>query len=122
MGLFDRFRRRAASTFVEPQVQFQCEQDGPPERELKLALFPELARSGGVRSAYLVRVSYGHSGPDSVALVLVAPEDPNLVERLGEVFSREFRSGEHLDMLFLESERESEVEAVATAFYTAAAG
>ena len=121
MGLLDRFRRRAPET-VEPHIEFVCEQDGPPERELKSTLIPELSRFGGVRSAYLVRVSYCGGGPDSVALALVAPEDPGLVERLGAVFSSQFGSGEHLDMLFLEPERESEVQTVATPFYSAAAG
>jgi hypothetical protein len=72
MGLFDRFRRRAAEARTEPRVEFLGEQDGPPERKLKASIVEELTGVPAISRAYLARVGYQPQGRPAVALCLAA--------------------------------------------------
>ena len=99
-------------------VHFLGEHDGPPERELKVALSGEFLRTPGVRAAYLARVRYGGGEPAELALCIrsVAPEDVPLVGRVGRVYGGK---RPHLDVLFLDEVQEAALAAVCPPFYRA---
>jgi len=107
-----------------PQMRFLGEQDGPPERELKTALIDFFRSNSSVHAAFLVRAAYGEAGTVNVVLCLrtQSGDDPKLAGRIGRVFASMFGSHEHLDILFLDDEREGAVRKVASPFYEAVKG
>jgi len=94
------------------------DQDGQPEKELKNALVPLLARASGIRKAALARIVSG-SRPD-VALILSGPDNPTLASESGTVFKERFATGEYLTIAFVPSSQEREVLSKCTAFYASA--
>ena len=110
---FRKFRTR--------HLRFIAEQDGPVEQEFKSRLEGVLRERRSVESAYLVQVSYAEKTPNSVALCLSAPPDSDLVRDLSKVFSALFSSKEHLDVLFLNDEKATEIARVCAPFYIRAA-
>jgi hypothetical protein len=91
------------------------DQDGQPEKELKKALVPLLARDSRIRKAALARITSG-STPD-VALVLSGPDNASLAHEIGAVFKETFATGEDLTIAFVPSRQEREVLSKCTAFY-----
>jgi hypothetical protein len=108
------------SDIIEPRyLEFIAEKiEGPPERELKQMLVPIL-KEAGVKSAYLAIADYHDGTPPSVVLCLRSEkvDDAVLAYRIGQVFAGLFNSEEHLDVLFMDSPKESAVRAICTAFY-----
>lgn len=106
---------------IEPQlIEILGEQDGEIERKLKQKLVPILEEAGDVRSAYLAIADYRDGSPPSVVLCLRSDNDDNavLAVRIGKVFAELFNAKEHLDVLFMDSQRERVVRAVCSAFYS----
>ncbi len=117
MAFWSRRVRRPES-FVAPAIRFFGPQDGPPERELKAALAEEFMADPSVERAYLARVCYADPDAFEVALCIRAPEDQELVRRVGAVFARTFGRHEHLDTVFLTEALERELRTVCQPFYT----
>ena len=106
--------------FTPSEIRFLGEQDGVPERKLK-TLLTELFRGiDCVIRAYLVRVDYHDSNEFDVALCIRTEEDPshNLSDGIDAIFSDMFRTGEHLDVLYLTEEREIELAMICPPFFT----
>lgn len=116
---FKRSKQRPIEKRTEPAIRFLCEQDGPPEGELKAALIPTLAHCASVRKAYLARVELGDPSDYNVALCVSGPEDSDVVKAVGSVFGRIFNVSQHLDIMFLNAEQEAELETVCRTFYPA---
>lgn len=106
---------------VEPDVHFLGEQSGPAEMDLIANLIPVLRAEQDVRMAYLAQVRYGSSGSTDVAVCIALKtgrEDPGLVASVGNVFAAMFGPQEHLDVLFVDEEREEAVRSVCRPFYS----
>jgi hypothetical protein len=104
------------------QILFLGEQDGVGERALKIALSECFSINGKVDSAFLVRVSFTEVPMPQVALCVKGNDDESapLVECVGKVFSKLFKTTQHLDILFLSDAQLAEVTRVAKPFYSAA--
>jgi len=105
---------------IEPRLmEFVGEQDGEPERELKQKLVPILEEALEIKSAYLAIVDYRDGSSPSVVLCMRSDKeaDAAFVLRIGKVFSEAFNAKEHLDVLFMDSRKESAVRAVCSPFY-----
>jgi hypothetical protein len=99
------------------EVTFLSEQDGPAEKLLKDNLLPMFARHSEVSSAYLCSIRYSDDAR-SVALCLKVQGDPrSVVSDAGSIFSRIFKTGEHLDIIILSSRQESEIAETCDPFY-----
>jgi hypothetical protein len=101
-------------------INFLAEQDGPPERELKLALANAFAQLRSVRTAYLAVVDYGNALEQAVALCVVTDvADPaEVVRTTQKVFKEMFNSDAHLDILPLSNEEQSRISLVCRPFFT----
>jgi len=99
-------------------LQFDGEQDGVPERELKSRLSKLFMHRGAVRRAYLAKVRYGESS-SGVALCLSSDLDSagETVENVASIFAEMFGTHEHLDILFLSNEQEAELSSRCAAFF-----
>jgi hypothetical protein len=94
-------------------------QDGVPERALKLALAALFQKHLEIKAAYLVRVDFGESTPEGVALCLVSTNGPNeeLAQQIGDVFASVFSRAVHMDIVFLQRTQESQVSGVCHPFF-----
>jgi len=113
------FKPRATIPTVR-QPRFLCEQSGPAETELKALLLPVFAKYTAIRSAYLVRVTYGDALSYDVALCLTTAagiEEPELVVEVDSIFDEMFGPREHLDILFVEAQREKQLQEVCRPFW-----
>jgi hypothetical protein len=122
MGFKDLFRRNAIP--LRPtRVEFLREQDGEFERDLKARLLPVLRQHDGIRRAYLALIGYEPQAKRQVALCLRTSEDAPriLADRLGAIFQSLAGAELSLDILFVDSEQESDLRRVAAPFYTRAA-
>ena len=102
------------------EILFRGEQDGPIERELKKRIINSFQPAMRIQAAYLMRVSYGGSAEQKIALCLKAkPDNPfETATAIGSVFHQMFNPAESLDILFLNPTQEEEVVAVARPFFT----
>ena len=116
------FKKKPTAQIVVPKVQFLGEQDGPPERELKLKLQAVLAKEPSVESAYLARVAYGDDSlPNGVALGVVATDnrrDEKIATAILKVFGQMYNKSQYLDVVFLSPEKQKEIAAVCKTFYS----
>lgn len=103
------------------QILFLGEQDGVGERALKMALSECFSTNGRVDSAFLARVSFTEVPMPQVALCVKGKDDEtsSLVECVGRVFGKLFKTTQHLDILFLSDTQLAEVTRVAKPFYSA---
>jgi hypothetical protein len=98
-------------------IRFLREQDGVPERALKLRLSALFRRDARIARAYLVRTD-PKQGTGPVVLGLQASSaDEQLLLEIGTVFASVFGDDEHLDILFLSSEQEVRCAFVCPAFF-----
>lgn len=136
--MFDFLKRRREpkpATWETPAITFVGEQTGVAEDRFKAALSARFASDSRVQRAYLVRAAYPRAGPQrapdenrgrdgsaapiEVVLCVAAPEDPRIVEVVGEEFQKLFHASQHMDTLFLSDDQEREVAKVARPFYSA---
>ena len=107
----------------EPQVQriqnikYIGEQDGAIEKELKSEITKIFKDNKGVKRAYLAQAIYGESLNCDVILCINGKEDINLIRSIDECFSRIFNQHMHLDIIFIEKDKEIEVQRVCKPFY-----
>ncbi len=113
-----KYRKRPQEIQV-PQIRFLGEQDGPPERELKDKLKDLFQLDQSVNAAYLAKVIYGEESPVIVALCLKIrfKTDSGLVKKVGRIFASMFGQHEHMDILFLSDDQESELAKVCPPFF-----
>ena len=101
-------------------LRFLGEQDGVPERELKVrlsTLFSEFSENG-VHKAYLARVKYEDS-TEAVALCVSSHYGAieTTVERVGSIFAEMFGPQEHLDIIVLDESQEAELAMCCSPFF-----
>lgn len=102
-----------------PQLRFLGEQMGLPERELNTRLAEFFGHNQDVMAAYLARIAYGEKSPVAVALCIRIQFEPNhrLTEEIGKIFASMFGGHEHLDIIFLDDQQESELAKVCSPFF-----
>jgi hypothetical protein len=107
---------RKADEFSARELRFLAEQDGIPERALKLQWQPILAAHREIARAYLAQVSYDSLTDATVVLGLfsTAPINPGA---LAVPFHEAFRTDAHLDVVFLSAKQEAEMVKVCAPFY-----
>jgi len=117
--MFHNKRKKQLYNVPLQEIQFICEQDGLPEKELKTKLTKTFIQDKGIQKAYLARVSYRCSDEYLVALCLSisSGNEVSRVKKVSKYFSSIFGQNQHLEVLFLDSELESCVSKVCTPFY-----
>lgn len=113
---------KAIGRVYVPKVTFAAEQDGAVERTLKARWLPILAAHPEIRRAFLVRAAY--EGQQDVHVVLAlcsnSPANEKLADALHVPYATLFSRNCPLDMAFVTSAQESEIERVCLPFYTGA--
>jgi hypothetical protein len=99
------------------QVQFLGEQDGAPERLLKGRLIEFFERDKSVHRAYLARMSLEEQASVALCVKTQFGADRGLAEKIGAIFGRIFNSLEHLDIIFLSEQQESQLKRVCSTFF-----
>ena len=104
-------------------VRFVGEQTGPTETVLKSRLAQQMASGALVLSAFLARATFG-TDPRAVSVVLAIRtrsglEEHALLPDVQKVFGAIFGPHEHLDILFIREDQETEIRKVCGAFYPA---
>ena len=105
--------------FTTPEVTFLGEQDGPAEQRLKEALSVLLGLGATVTRAYLARVRYDDK-TSGVMLGLLTDDERNsekVAVQMGRTFEALFNTKTHLDIMFLDDERDSEIRKACAPFY-----
>ena len=105
--------------FTTPEVTFLGEQDGPAERRLKEALSVLLGLGATVTRAYLARVRYDDK-TNGVMLGLLTEDERNsekVAGQMGRTFEALFNTKTHLDIMFLDDERDAEIRKACAPFY-----
>jgi hypothetical protein len=100
-----------------PQVRFLSEQDGPPEQLLKNRLTEFFQHDKSVRRAYLAKVALGEQSSVALCLKTQFGADRGLAEKIGGIFGMIFNAHEHLDIIFLDDQQESELAKVCSPFF-----
>jgi hypothetical protein len=113
-----RKKRRLEELHV-PKVNFICEQDGIPERDLKQKFIPLFETRDHILSAYLARVSYANPIEPNVALCIRMDkkDDIDLRKAIADIFAAIFNRKEHLDIIFIQSNQEEELRKVCRPFF-----
>ena len=103
----------------EAAVKFVGEQDGAPERDLKLRIAQVLSQVPSVQRAYLARVRYAGSDQSCVALCLYgASESAEIAAACSQPFEQMFNGAQSLDVLFVRSEQDVELAKLCQPFYS----
>ena len=110
-------RRKKPRSFRVGRLHFIGEQVGAVEQDLMSSLGRELNGHPNVTRAYLARVSYGGSLPVVALCLRAEKEDESLVRVIGALFASIFSRDEHLDVLFLNENQESELARVCAPFF-----
>jgi len=119
MWWFNPKSRKHPEEIQVPKIRFLGEQNGVPESELKSRLVEFFRRDQSVIKAYLARVAYDAQSPVAVALCLRTQfgRDRGMAEKIGKIFASMFGGHEHLDIMFLGDEFESELAKVCPPFF-----
>ena len=100
-------------------ITFLGEQDGPAERRLKEALSVLLGLGATVTRAYLARVRYDDK-TSGVMLGLLTDDERNsekVAGQMGRTFEALFNTKTHLDIMFLDDERDAEIRKACAPFF-----
>jgi hypothetical protein len=102
-----------------PTVKFLGEQDGVPERELKVCFVELFRKQPTVERAYLVLAEHGDRKGVNVTLAMrcSSGDDHALIRKLANIFSSMFGSHEHLDVMFVKEDEERQLQGVCKPFY-----
>jgi hypothetical protein len=100
-------------------IRFLGEQDGEAERALKSELVKYFKSTGDVESAYLAVIESGRGPSVTLCLRHTGGRESVLASGVGEVFSRLFRTSEHLDIIFLNEGQRAEISKVCPPFFAA---
>jgi hypothetical protein len=101
------------------KLRFLGEQEGRPERMLKEKLAASSDFGREIDRAYLARVYFENRSEASVTLCLRAysGDQEKLVNYVGAAFSNLFNSKEHLDVIFISDEQETQLREVCRPFF-----
>jgi SseB protein C-terminal domain len=105
---------------IAAEIQFLGEQDGQPERDLKVLLIDSLKREKQVQRAYLARISSGGHKQITVALCVWANADSDhsaIVKVVSDAFASVFHTSQFLDIMFLSDVQEAELRNCCSAFF-----
>lgn len=105
--------------FTTPEITFLGEQDGPAEQRLKEALSVLLGLGATVTRAYLARVRYDDK-TSGVMLGLLTEDERNsekVAGQMGRTFEALFNTKTHLEIMFLDDERDAEIRKACAPFY-----
>jgi hypothetical protein len=118
-AMFGKTLRRPTEILSAPVIQFVGEQDGEPERELKSRFSAVFKDHPRIERAYLALVIYAGETKASVGLCIKSSssEEQTLVETIGDEFAALFGTAEHLDILFIRDDQESELRLVCAPFF-----
>ncbi len=113
------FTMPTGSSFVIHNLRFVGEQLGQPETDLKNELNRIFEGDVDVISAYLAKVAYEGDPSNHVALLVrAAPgRETELRARVAAVFSQMFAASQGLDVIFLDSVKESALSCVCRPFF-----
>ena len=102
-----------------PSITFVGEQNGPVEQTLKISFVDFFRRDQSVLRAFLAQVQFAGNPHVTIALCLRTQfgEDPGLAEKVGSIFSAQFKGDQFLDIVFLDEGQEKEVEQVCRSFF-----
>lgn len=117
MSWFKRPFHRHPQELRVPQVHCLNEKNGPPERLLKDRLIEFFQRDKSVHRAYLAEVIVGDQGGVALCLKTEFGAGRGLAEKIGVIFGMVFNSHEHLDIMCLSKEQESELAKVCSPFF-----
>lgn len=109
--------QRPTDELDNQDVTFAGEQDGAVERQLKDKLAEVLRRDATVTRAYLARATVGGNATVVLALRADGAAERVLAGQVGTAFASMFDSAQHLDVVFVDAERERDVRRVCRAFY-----
>jgi len=100
-------------------IYFLGEQDGKAEQEFKETLYSVLAGYDKSLRAYLARVKYKENDNSFVALCFRVEEeiDKYLLVQSTKIFRMMFGEDEHLDIIFLNEQQESQLRKVCCPFF-----
>jgi hypothetical protein len=100
-------------------IIFLCEQQGRPEDELKQLFSGYFKSELAVSSAFLLRVKYGSSAEQQVALCIRGDglDRHALLEHTSRIFRAMFNTEQTLDIIFLNSEQEQQALSIGKPFY-----
>ena len=103
-------------------ILFLGEQRGLAEQEFQAEVVGCFTAHSQVQSAYLVRVSFKESPQPQVALCIRgrASDATTIVECVGKIFQRQFKTTAYLDVLFLSDTQFAAIARVAKPFYSVA--
>jgi SseB protein C-terminal domain len=104
------------------EVQFLGEQDGAPERLLKGRLTEFFQRDKSVYRAYLARTSLDRQASVALCVKTKFGADKGLAEKIGAIFGMIFNAHEHLDIIFLSEQQESQLKRVCSTFFDSSDG
>lgn len=107
--------------FSTSRITFIGEQDGAYERRLKEAISVLLDLNATVTRAYLVRVSYDDGSTPSVLLGLLTHDrkaSGELALQMDRAFGALFNTEAHLDVVFLDDERDCQIRKICRPFYS----
>jgi hypothetical protein len=114
---------RDSETRIVKKYRFLREQNGPAELRLTEALCGFFNQRTGILHAYLAVVDFGEGTATSVALCLRATFDDGhaeIVNGVGEIFSKMFNRAQHLDIVFLTDEQQAQIHSVCRPFFARA--
>jgi SseB protein C-terminal domain len=113
------FLMRSLESTIVTKLRFLGEQEGHPEQMLKekLTVLFDLGRK--IDRAYLARVHFENRPGVSVTLCLRAHSDgqEKILNSVSTVFSNLFNTKEHLDIIFISDEQETQLRGVCRPFY-----
>lgn len=107
-------------SFTSDVLTFVAEQIGIPENEFKEVVVDLLQKKCKPLRTYLAQIEYGKTKDFNIALCVDSSfrDDEQLISDIALIFRRMFSLHEHLDILFLDDEKESELRKVCCPFYS----
>lgn len=102
-----------------PNITFVGEQDGPVEQTLKNSFVDFFRRDQSVLRAFLAQVQFAGNPQVTIALCLKTQfgEDPGLAEKVGTIFSSQFKGDQFLDIIFIDDEQQEALKKVCHPFF-----
>jgi hypothetical protein len=99
------FKKRGSITVTS--INFLCEQQGHSEDELKQRLSGYFRSEFAISIAFLLRVRYGDSADQHVALCIYSDgvDQKSAQEHISEIFRGMFKSDQSIDIIFLDSHK-----------------
>jgi hypothetical protein len=120
LSWFNNFKKTGKKweKYQAPKVTFVHEQDGPPERLLKAKLTEIFSKNNAVERAYLAMARLGSESGVVLGLATRYGPDEKIVTTVQETFASECHTNDHLDIVFLTTEQETQLTKVCRPFFS----